>query len=306
MNGGIEYAIGLAEERWPFLEFHIKSSAEAESSCPFCGGKDRFATFADEPRYWCRQCGESGFLENKDPHHKLTEAELTEIRLRRLERKQEEFEKRLTALERLQRSNAYERYHDAMDEEAYTWWASKGCEAWMVHDYKLGMCSRCPTDGEHRRSYTIPLFDQGQERLLNLRHRIGNAQNGDKYRPEMAGLGTCLAFPHHLIDAERAIVLEGEIKSLVCGAHGLPTVGLFGKRGRFKPSWLEMFPAGAPIYIALDPDATDSADRLGHGLAKLGKEVYVAEFPAKPDDILVDGATVDDWMGFIHLARRVH
>jgi len=306
--GDIEHAIRLAEERWPGLQFEVKNGGtEAESSCPECGGKDRFVLFIDEPRFWCRRCGFSGFLENRDPNHRLTEAELTEIRLRRLERKQEEFEKRLTAIERLNRSNAHERYHDALDEQAYEWWIQKGCEPWMIHDYRLGMCPRCPTDREHRRSYTIPLFDQGRQKLLNLRHRLADAPNGDKYRPEMAGLGTCLAFPHHLIDAEMGIIIEGEIKALVCGAHDLPTVGLFGKRGRFKVEWLDMFPMDGPVYVGLDPDATESAERLAKGIAKTGKETYVIDWPDKPDDLfVVHGCTVEEWMSYVHLARRVH
>jgi DNA primase len=33
---------------------------EFESPCPFCGGKDRFVTFVDKDRYWCRQCNAHG------------------------------------------------------------------------------------------------------------------------------------------------------------------------------------------------------------------------------------------------------
>jgi len=102
------------------------------------------------------------------------------------------------------------------------------------------------------------------------------------------------------------IVVEGEIKSMICGSHGLPTVGIFGKRGRFQKAWLDLFPKDKPIYIALDPDAAENAQRLGHGIAKTGKEVYVCDFPAKPDDLFVDGCTLDEWMAYIHLARRVH
>ncbi len=33
---------------------------EYHSSCPGCGGKDRFCVFLDSGRYWCRQCGKQG------------------------------------------------------------------------------------------------------------------------------------------------------------------------------------------------------------------------------------------------------
>lgn len=302
----IEEAVQMAEQRWIGLQFRRKSAQEAESCCPDCGGKDRFIVFSDPPRFWCRQCNMSGFLENRDPNHRLTEAEITEIRLKRLERKQEETDRRLSALERLNRSNIHERYHANLDEQAYNWWCAKGVECWAIQDYKLGYCPRCPTDKEHRSSYTIPLWDQNKSALLNLRHRLTNAPNGDKYRPELAGLGTCLAFPHHLVGADMGIIVEGSVKALVAHQYGIPTVGIMGKRGRFQKVWLDYFPTGKPIYIGLDPDATESANRLAHGIAKTGKEVYVARFPDKPDDMLVGGCTVEEWMHYIKQARRVH
>jgi len=304
----IEHAMRLAEQRWPGIEITRKSAHEASAPCPLCrrATEDGFLIFSDPPRYWCRQCNASGFLENKDPHHKLTEAELTEIRLRRLERKQEELEQRVSAIERLNRSRIHERYHANLDEAAYGWWMAKGVEPWAILDYKLGYCPRCPTDRAHRPSYTIPIFDADKRRLLNLRHRLADAPNGDKYRPEMAGLGTCLAFPHHLIDADYGIIVEGSIKAICCHQYGFPTVGVFGKRGKFKGEWLNLFPIGAPIYIGLDPDAQESADRLAYGIAKTGKQTYVIDWPEKPDDLLVNGATAEEWLSYVHLARRIH
>lgn len=306
----IEEALTLAAERWPSVEFRVKTHGEACGPCPLCGqaDDDGFVIFASG-YFFCRPGEHDGWLDDDKPRV-LTPEQIAlrrhEAELKRLARQQQEQERRLSALERLNRSHIHERYHNALDEKAYAWWMSKGCEPWVIQDYSLGVCERCPTDSEHRRSYTIPLFDQGQEQLLNLRHRIEDAPNGDKYRPEMAGLGTCLAFPHHLLGADKGIIVEGEIKAMVCGSHGLPTVGLFGKRGRFKTSWLDLFPTGKPIYVALDPDAQENAKRLAQGIAKTGKQVHLASFPMKPDDLFVAGATVDEWESYIHLARRVH
>ena len=305
----IEEAVGLAEQRWPGYEFKIEGT-EAHGACPICheADKDGFVVFQDGG-YFCRPGGCKGWLDD-DQRHGWTPEELRlrkiEARLNREEHEQKRIEQRVSALERLNRSQIHERYYSNLDERGYEWWIAKGCDPWVIQDYKLGMCPRCPTDREHRRSYTIPLFDQQKTKLLNLRHRLASAENGDKYRPEMSGLGTCLAFPHHLIDADRGIIVEGEIKAMVCGAHGFPTVGVFGKRGRFKGSWLSLFPDG-PIYVGFDPDAADSADRLAHGLAKMGKEVYVIDWPAKPDDMLVEhGCSEQEWLSYVNLARRVH
>jgi len=306
----IEEAVGMAERRWPGYEFKI-TGRTAHGLCPICGKatEDGFNIF-DDGGYFCRPGGCTGWMDD-DQQHTWTPEELRlrkiEAEIKQLARAQREHDRRLTALERLNRSNIHERYHANLDEAAYSWWCAKGVECWAIQEYKLGYCPRCPTDKEHHRpSYTIPLWDQARGTLLNLRHRLAHADNGDKYRPEMAGLGTCLAFPHHLIDAEMGIILEGAIKSLCTGQYGLPTVGIMGKRGRFQTAWLDMFPMGKPIYIGLDPDAQENAERLGAGIAKTGKEVYVVDWPDKPDDMLVNGCTPDEWMHYVHQGRRVH
>jgi len=310
----IEEAVGMAEARWPGLELKIKSSNVANSACPDCGGDDRFILF-DNGYFFCNpgpgHCARSGWLDDNNQHTWTPE----ELRLRKIEaqlqhlaRNQKDHERRLTAIERLNQSHVHERYHDNLDAAAYEWWAGKGVECWAIQDYKLGYCPRCPTDKEHHRpSYTIPVFDQSQTKLVNLRHRLAHAENGDKYRPEMAGLGVSLFGSHHLIGAEMGIILEGSIKSIVTAQYGFPTVGLFGKRGRFQKEWLDMFPMDKPIYIGLDPDATENAERLAAGIAKTGKEAYVIDWPnMKPDDMLVAGCTPDEWMAYVHLARKVH
>ena len=309
----IEEAVQMAERRWPRLELKIKSSNVANSECPDCGGDDRFVLF-DNGYFFCNpgpgHCARSGWLDD-DQRQTWTPEELRlrkiESEIKHLARQQEEQDRRLSALERLNRSNIHARYHANLDDAAYSWWCAKGVECWAIQDYQLGYCPRCPTDSEHHRpSYTIPLPNQERSALLNLRHRLAHADNGDKYRPEMAGLGSCLAFPHHLVGADRGIIVEGSIKALVCAQHGFPTVGIMGKRGRFQVAWLDYFPKGAPVYVGLDPDATENAERLGAGIAKTGKETYVIDWPYKPDDMLVEGCTPDEWMHYVKQARRVH
>jgi hypothetical protein len=290
----IQEAIQLAESRWPGVEWRIKTQEEACGPCPICheATEDGFLIFASG-YYFCRPGKHDGWLDDDKPRV-LTPEQITlrrhEAEIKRLARQQAEHERRLSALERLNKSQIHKRYHDNL---------------WAIQDYKLGYCPRCPTDKERRPSYTIPLPNQEQTALLGLRHRLSHAENGDKYRPEMAGLGTCLAFPHHLVGADRGIIVEGSIKALVLGQNGLPAVGILGKRGRFRVDWLDLFPDG-PIYIALDPDATESAERLGRGIAGTGKETYVARLPDKPDDMLVRQGSAEGLEHYIRQARRVH
>jgi len=307
---GIHEAIQLARTRWPTLEPRSTLDHEAHSPCPYCGGDDRFVLF-DNGYWFCRpgpgHCGREGWIDDD----KQVQWTPEERRLRRIEaeqararREREALDRRMSAIERLNASGAHVIYHDSLDESAYQWWTAQGVELYTVHDYQLGYCPRCPTDRERRASYTIPLWDYEHHQLLNIRHRLIGAENGDKYRPHMAGLGTCLAFSHHLREADYGVIVEGSKKALVCHQYGFPTVGVMGKHGGFKREWLDWFPRG-PVYIALDPDATESAERLGKGIAKTGKVVKVARFPLKPDDLFVAGGTAQEFGYYLQLARRV-
>ena len=124
----------------------------------------------------------------------------------------------------------------------------------------------------------------------------------------MAGLGLQLVNAHKLAqweDKPTIVVIEGEKKTYVCGQYDIPITGILGKSG-FELRWLNWFPKSAALCLALDPDAQEAAWKLGHEIAKMGKRVSVASFPAKPDDMFVNGCTRDEWMAFVHLARRAH
>jgi hypothetical protein len=303
---GIEQAIEIAQGRWPHLELHIKTNDEACAPCPWCGGRDRWVLF-DNGFYFCRpgpnHCGKSGWLDEDKPR-KLTDAEIADIRMRRMEQKQREQDRRLRALERMAHCTDHLTYHENLDEQSYTWWMDQGMLPETILDYKLGHCSHCPTDREHRPSYTLPVWDYSGEVLWNIRHRL-DGQDQDKYRPHIAGLGTQLANSHVLKDADYGLITEGSKKALCISQYGFPAVGVMGKRGKFKIEWLKWFPQG-PIYIALDPDAQENADRMGHGLAKIGKMVYVASFPCKPDDWFINGGTDREFQSYLTWARRIH
>ena len=306
----IDEAIAYARRRWPGFEFVAsRNGEEAHGPCPLCGEADEDGFILWISGYYlCRPGGCQGWLDENE-RQSLTPEQKAIRRLEaarvREERRVDELERRLSAVERLNCSGMHERYYNNLDADAYGWWLDKGAAMHTIHDYKLGYCPRCPTTREHGPSYTIPIWNQERDQLLNIRHRIAHAANGDKYRPEMAGLGTQLAFPHHLIDAGYGLVVEGAIKAMIAHQAGFPAVGVMGKRGRFKGEWLRYFPDGAPIYIALDPDAQENAERLGAGIAATGKRVFVASLPMKPDDLILAGKPAD-LEHYLHLARRVH
>jgi len=222
-----------------------------------------------------------------------------EARAARAERERRDLEKRLSALERMHHCTDHLGYHQHMTEQQRDYWYSEGIFDEAISKFILGYCPRCPTDRDGRPSYTIPIFQGGE--LHNIRHRLIGADNGDKYRPHMAGLGIQLFNADTLEEnPDRVLVVEGEKKTIVLDQSGFKAVGLCGKRS-FLREWLPGFQGIKDIVVVLDPDAIKSADRLaGH----LGPKARVTQLPVKIDDAIVKyGATVADIEAFLALAR---
>jgi len=291
--------MATAQKRWPGLTFTKKSAKEASAPCPFCkDGTDRFLVF-ERGNYWCRQCEQSGWLDD-DKARKLTKEELLEIRVSQLERKQREHERRLSALERMHRCQDHITYHQALDASDREYWHSQGMTDRVIDKYLLGICYACPTDRERRPSWTIPVVNGGK--LVNIRHRIIEATNGDKYRPHMAGLGATLFNADNLYTGTDSVLLcEGEKKSIVTTENGFPSVGLMGMRS-FPPAWAVRFEPFETVHIALDPDATDEAHKVAALFEGRGR---VVTLPCKADDFFVEGGTVREFAEFLRFARRV-
>lgn len=276
---------------------------EYAGPCPWCGGEDRFRVW-NQGNYWCRpgpgHCGRKGWVDKLMGTEQLTQEQLVEMRLRRLEQQQREHERRLSALERMARCQDHIAYNRRLDASAREWWFEQGINSDSISRYLLGYCPRCPTDSEGRASYTIPVVNEGQ--LLNIRHRLANSANGDKYRPHMAGLGTQLFNADFLKDASDIVIVEGAKKSIVLDQYGFPNVAIMGKRA-FKRDWLGRFDNINSVYVALDPDARESAHRLAVIFNGKGRVVCL---PVKPDDFFtVYHGSISDFADFLRLAKPV-
>lgn len=288
-----------AENRWPQLQFKRKTAKEASSACPFCHqGTDRFVIFSDNG-YWCRQCGAKGWID-ENGRKELTTEQKVEYRLRQLERRQQETDRRLSALERMYNCTDHLRYHNDIPLDKMEYWLNEGMTVDTIAAYQLGWCLRCPTDREGRSSFTIPVYGRDGE-LVNIRHRLEGASGGDKYRPHVAGLGAQLfnsQFTNH--PSGQIIITEGEKKSIILAQYDYPNVGIMGQRS-FKREWIDWMSPFKTVYVALDPDATESATKLADII-----NGRLVSLPVKADDFFIRyGGTRDDFDGFLASARWI-
>jgi len=306
-----ESEIVSSAERHYGVSFRHVGRGEYRSlgGCPKCGdggkgtGSDRFRLFVDDHALvWCRRCGFTEFIDNIDGSRPTPE-DIAERRMRSLERARQDHERRLSVLEQMHKSTDHLRYfHNlAAHTEAIEYWCGEGMSLQTIDDYMLGYCPRCPTDREGRASYTIPVMIRGK--LFNIRHRLIGADNGDKYRPQMAGLPSVLFNADFLYqDSCRILITEGEKKSIIAAQTGFENVGLMGKSG-FNPAWAVRFERFPRVFVALDPDATEQAAEIAELFGDRGRVVIL---PDKLDDMIVRyGATKDDIESFLALGKRV-
>jgi len=296
----IETRISEAAKRWG-ISLKRKNSNEACGACPFCrlADDDGFLVFSNGG-YFCRKCGVKGWIDENEKRPKLSNEKLLELRIADLEHKQREHERRLTALEQMARCKDHIHYHNALTELAREYWYNEGIYDEAIEKFTLGYCHACPTYPPSP-SYTFPIVNGGK--LENIRHRLTKPGGNGKYRPHRAGLGVSLYNADALKEAnERVLVVEGEKKTIVASQSGFPAVGICGKRS-FNRKWMDGFAHIGAVYVVLDPDATESAQRLA---AMFDGKARVVDMPCKIDDAIAKfGASSSDIEMFLSMARPV-
>lgn len=282
------------------------TNGEYSSACPFCNdGEDRFRFWPEKGNFWCRRCEAKGFV-LESTQLQLDPELLAEWQAKEDERKLQEAASQLEKLERLNASHDVERYHDQLTPGARLWWHTKGVTDATIERYRLGYTTNCPTAKGHE-SYTIPITYRG--RLYNIRHRLADGDNGNKYRPEMAGLPSAMFNADVLQDdlgfSSEVVLVEGEIKAMVLQQYGFDTVAIPGAN-TFKDKWISLFrTVTRPVYVALDPGVEVLAAGIWQQLGQAGIDARLCHFPLKPDDFFVlYGGSSLDFFSFLQLGKR--
>jgi len=298
-----EQVLSSLQQFWGIVLVANSGQDEYTSSCPRCGdgGKgpdsDRFHVWTSyPPRWWCRKCNWKGRIETLH----LPNVDTEEFKRARAALLAERLAQQITARDKMASCTDHIGYYHQLlkDPTKIALWTEDGVTMETIHQHKLGHCSFCPTDKAHRESLTIPVFANGT--LLNIRHRLLGIET-NKYRPHRKHLGQALFNSDALKEYPRGMLVEGEKKTLVVLQYSLPSVGVSGSTS-FLEEWAPLFDTWDRVYVCFDPDAIDQAEETARCI---GPKALVMDCPYKVDDFLLAGATRNDLLRMMKLARRV-
>lgn len=258
---------------------------EWTSSCPQCplsNGESnihRFIFWPDDGNYWCRQCGLTGFVD-QEAQITLTDDQRADIESRKRQARQDEIDRKRTALQRLQAKRNDLTYHRNLNGNSGYVQRKWGVTDDTIDIFKVGYCNACPTS-PYSDSITIPYY--WGDSLINLRHRLSFPNGQGKYRPEVAGLPTAIFNANIIAGEDWVVLVEGEFKAMVLQQNGLPAIGIPGATN-FKEKWLKLFNPKQMIYVALDPGVELASIKIVKMFGRGGLQARLVSIPTKPDD----------------------
>lgn len=236
---------------------------------------------------------------------------------KRVEQQAEDKAKQAKALERLAGLTSRVEFYHSQVGQALDYWTAEGILPHTIKRYKLGYCPKFPLwqeakkDYEYIPSYVIPYFHYGE--LVSIRHRLAGRE-GDKYRPEFAGLpaqlfnADCLdELEFSALEPGEVALVEGEKKALVLGQQCIQAVGLPGVEAwkRYEAEWLSLFRNTSTVYVILDPNAEGMAREITATFNGNGIKAKYVSMPCKPDDFFVKSkGTCIDFVKILMQGRR--
>jgi len=293
--------------------FKMCGANEWHGPCPFCGGRDRFAIFTDRQypswNWFCRAEGTNGWADQINTRLKseITQQQRDEWSKRAVLLREAVDEKRRLKLAQFSSSELWRELHERMTDANRQWWEDQGIPGYLQDFYRLGfVAQRQFTHDEKtfvRDAYTIPKFGPSWS-PKNIDYRIVDPPDGmGKYRPA-ADLPAAyfLSRPDYSQIPDEITIVEGSKKSIIVCQYLDDTKQVVGVPS--KNSWAgadKDFSKCGRVWIMLDPDATDWAERLARAV---GSAARIVSLPVKPDDIILAGARDEFFSQMKRYARK--
>jgi len=199
----------------------------------------------------------------------------------------------------LSQDAAYEYYANLLTTPlARDWWNKRGVNEASCALWKLGYKPNHFIETEQGKvsagaTSSIPFFEDGVVKAI--RHRLWKPLGKTRYVPEQNGLGSWLFNSDILEQSHPSIVIiEGEIKYIVCHQWGERGVGLSGV-GILPDRYKEKIANFNTVYVCVDPDPKGSPyDKAW--IIELAKmtDVRIITLPDKVDDYINAG----NWKGY--------
>ena len=300
---------------------------EYSSSCPQCGGNDRFRLFVigkhGSPLAICiRNCG---YVWSPSKDHKPTREEVETWRKQQIAIEQERKANAERALELLQNEKKWIEFHSNNNAYFQDYYAKRGFSQTWIDYLQFGGISdytvKSRKDGEweyyHSPAATIPIWGVGNV-VQNIKLRVTSPRrDGDRYRNWYEAGQSYLYVPLHDLELEDCdvVLCEGEYKA------GLMQQTLDGLKSDYtavgvqskKPSVesLEALKNCNKVFVWLDNDAFIVNDKSGlsavqyvcRGLKEMGlKNILVVDCPTKSDDGILQGMNP---LNYINMAKKV-
>lgn len=244
---------------------------EYSSSCPRCGGEDRFIFWDSDGGYWCRQCGLKGFV---------SDSEYKEVH-----RRVEVIKSSTPEYDR------WKYYHASLmsNPHAQKYWQAALGPRWEegIELFKLGFCHDYLGTGP---TFTIPI-GYG-DKIYVIKHRILKPSKA-KYLTEPRGSQAMLFNLDRVLHYRRVVLVEGEKKAIRLWLEGYPALSSTAGAEGFLKNW-DVFFVGKQIVYLPDPDKPGlSAMRKIYN--RLGGDWV--ELPMKPDDFINEQGKIADLIG---------
>ena len=212
------------------------------------------------------------------------------------------------ALATYQKSQIWTKYHKNLTAEHRAWWRTQGIPDRWQDFWQLGYRpSLAINKTTHRVAYTIPKFDLVGV-PVNMDYRIIDPPTEyGKYRP-IRGLPVAPFISNpRMLDFDEVCIVEGSKKAMVLTCHnimpesnlaiGIPSCNSWAGVEKIARKW------ETTVWVMLDHGAEKWAYRLA---TAIGKHAIVVELPEKPDNMVLAGATRQDFMALMNAAEAKH
>ena len=290
-----------------------KIGREWHGACPVCRtGRDRFIVWK-EGNYYCRQCGEKGFLK-LDDSRKLSYNEIKALMQQREEESKAARKKSLESWQSQLDLNKVMSWHNNLTPEMRIQWNNDGIPDYVLDSYCVGFnpTKWISVDGNMISvpAYTIPIVSNQTKKIVNIQFRLVNPPAGvGKYR-QVNEIPAAPAYMSEETEGDFLLIVEGWKKAVVVFnfiGKSFQVVGIPGIV--VHPEIMESMRGFKKKVLMPDPFAVSDRKNLENAVSRFKKylsNVYLSTVLWKPDDMIVSGkVSLPQFNSILDNARRI-